>query len=96
MLTNRLRSEGSGARPEISRRQEKAGCWPCSTFSKRVSDAGDCWLDVFERRFLEPNAFERLRDGAEDPAQSRIEGERSEERLGFDQFDPYCAAGPRR
>ena len=42
-----------------------------------VSDAGDRWLDVFERRFLEPNAFERLRDGAEDPAQSRIEGERA-------------------
>ena len=33
MLTNRRRSDGSGARPEISRRQEKAGCWPCSTFS---------------------------------------------------------------
>ena len=53
---------------------------------QRVSDAGDCGLDVFERRLLEPHAFERLRDGAEDPAQSRIEGERSEERLRLDQF----------
>ena len=51
-----------------------------------VSDAGDRGLDVFERRFFEPNAFERLRDGAEDPAQSRIEGERSEERLRLDQL----------
>ncbi len=34
MLTNRRRSDGSGARPEISRRQEKVGCLPCSTFSR--------------------------------------------------------------
>ena len=51
-----------------------------------VGDGGDRRLDVFERRFFEPNAFERLRDCAEDPAQSRIEGERSEERLRLDQL----------
>ena len=86
MLTNRRRSEGSSARPESSLRQEKAGCWPCSTFSSASAMRGDRRLDVFERRFFEPNAFERLRDGAEDPAQSRIEGERSEERLRLDQL----------
>ena len=51
-----------------------------------LSDGGDRRLDVFECRLFEPNAFERLRNGAEDPAQGRIEGERSEERLRLDQL----------
>jgi hypothetical protein len=29
---------------------------------QRIGNAGDRWLDIFECRFLEPNAFERLGD----------------------------------
>ncbi len=51
-----------------------------------VGDRGDRRPHVFERRLLEPNALERLRDGAKDAAQRRIGGERAQERLRLDQF----------
>ena len=51
-----------------------------------VTDRDQRRFKIFERRFFEPNAFERLRDCAKDPAQRRIEGERAQERLGLDQL----------
>ena len=86
MLTNRRRSDCSGARPEIRRRHEKAGCWPRSTPFQRVGDRGDRRPNVFERRFLEPHALERLRNGAKHAAQRRIGGKRAQERLRLDQL----------
>ena len=51
-----------------------------------VGDRDHSRAHIFKRRFFEPNALERLRDGAEDSTQRRVESERSEERLRFDQL----------
>ena len=51
-----------------------------------VADSGDRRPQIFERRFFEAHALERLRDVAKDAAQRRIGGERPEEGLGLDQL----------
>ena len=81
MLTNRRSSEASGAWPVISRRQENAGCFPSRDEVERVGDGGHRRLHVLERRLLQAQALDRLRDRAEDAVQRRIGGEGSEERL---------------
>ena len=54
MFTNRRSSEGSGAWPVISRRQENAGCFPCATLSRASAIAVTAGLMpssvVFPRR----------------------------------------------
>ena len=86
MLTNRRSSEGSGAWPVISRRQEKAGCLPCATPSRASAIAVTAGLMpssvVFPRRT--PSIDCEMR--AEDAVQRRIGGERAEEGLGLDQL----------
>ena len=86
MLTNRRSSEGSGACPVISLRQEKAGCFPSCNEIESVGDRGHRRPHILERRLFEPHPLERLRDSAEDAAQRRIGGERAEEGLRLDQF----------
>ena len=51
-----------------------------------VGDGGYRRLHVLERRLLQMQALDRLRDRAEDAAQCRIGGERSQERLRLDQL----------
>jgi hypothetical protein len=42
-----------------------------------VADRDKRGFQIFKRRFFEPNAFERLGDCAENPAQTWIKGERA-------------------
>ena len=86
MLTNRRSSEASGAWPVISRRQEKAAMLSFGDEVERVGDGGHRRLHVLERRLLQAQALDRLRDRAEDAAQRRIGGQGSEERLSLDQL----------
>ena len=51
-----------------------------------VGNRGERGFQIFKRRFFVTHALERLRHGAEDPAQRRIGGERAQERLRLDQF----------
>ena len=91
MLTKRRSSDGFGARPVMSLRQEKAGLFPLRQKLKRVGDGDEGGPQIFELRFSPADALDRLRQGAKNAAQRRVGGKRAEKRLGLDQLGGVAA-----